>query len=325
VAKKYLIGIDIGGTKCAVVLGDSLGTIYKRCAFPTQSQGGPQKVIEKIMETIDEVLEELSIDLEWISSIGISCGGPLDSKKGIILSPPNLPGWDEIPIVDILKKRYHKDVYLENDANACAVAEWKFGAGNGCSNMIFLTFGTGLGAGLIMDGRLYRGARDMAGEVGHIRLKPKGPVGYGKAGSFEGFCSGGGIAQLARQEIISRLKRGERVRFCPTQDKAQNITAKDVGIAASQGDPVAIEILRISGKHLGMGLSILIDILNPERIIIGGIYARCREFLEPSAKEVLRKETLPISYESCLVLPAGLGEEIGDYASLCVAMGQHIK
>lgn len=317
----YLLGIDIGGTKCAVVLGDKNGTIYKRYAFPTREQGGPYEVIEKIIETAGIILDDLSIDIESVSSIGISCGGPLDTKRGLILSPPNLPGWDEIPIVDILKDRFKKDVFIENDANACAVAEWKFGAGRGCNNMIFLTFGTGLGAGLILNGRLYRGASGMAGEVGHIRLAPDGPVGYGKAGSFEGFCSGGGIAQLAREEIISRLRLGKTVAFCPTEEKAHSITAADVGLAASQGDPVAIHILQTSGRYLGMGLAILIDVLNPERIILGGIFARCREFIQPAAEEVLKSEALPSSYRACKILPAGLGERIGDVSSLCVAMG----
>lgn len=317
----YLLGIDIGGTKCAVVLGDKQGMIYRRHAFPTRDQGGPYEVIDRIVETAHMILKELSLGVENICGIGISCGGPLDVKKGIILSPPNLPGWDEIPIVDILKDEFQKDVFIENDANACAVAEWKFGAGRGCNNMVFLTFGTGLGAGLILDGRLYRGVNDMAGEVGHIRLAPDGPIGYGKAGSFEGFCSGGGIAQLARDEIISRLRRGETVAFCPTEEKAHHITAKDVGSAALKGDPVAIHILEISGRYLGMGLSILIDILNPERIIIGGIFSRCREYIEPAAEEVLKKEALPSSYRNCRILPAGLGERIGDVASLCVAMG----
>lgn len=317
----YLLGIDIGGTKCAVLVGDKQGRVYKRYAFPTRAQGGPYDVIDKIVEIADVILNELSIGIDSICSVGISCGGPLDIKKGIVLSPPNLPGWDEIPIVDILKDRFKKDVFIENDANACAVAEWKFGAGRGCSNMIFLTFGTGLGAGLILDGRLYRGTNDMAGEAGHIRLAPDGPVGYGKAGSFEGFCSGGGIAQLARDEIISRLRRGETVAFCSTEEKAQSITAMDVGLAASEGDPVAIHILKMSGRYLGMGLSILVDILNPERIIIGGIFSRCREFIQPAAEEILRKEALSSSYHVCEILPAGLGEKIGDIASLCVAMG----
>lgn len=317
-----LIGIDIGGTKCAVVLGDSSGEIIDRISFPTETIRGVDYAINKIFKSIDEVLKRNAMDIKDIESIGISCGGPLDSEKGIIMSPPNLPKWDNIPIKDIIKNRFNKEVYLQNDANACAIAEWKFGAGKDCSNMIFLTFGTGLGAGLILNGKLYTGANDMAGEVGHIRLDKEGPLGYGKFGSFEGYCSGGGIAKLAYKEITRRIREGEKVEFCKSLEEAKNITAKEVGIAAKNGDKVAIDILNISGKYLGIGLSILIDILNPEKIIIGSIFARCIEFLQPMVEEIIKKEALELSYKNCVILPAGLGESIGDYACLSVALGK---
>src|SRR5690606_15592063 len=141
-----------------------------------------------------------------LAAIGISCGGPLDSRRGVILSPPNLPGWDRIPVVEVFQQAFKVPVALQNDANAGALAEWLWGAGRGSHNMIFLTFGTGMGAGLILNGQLYSGTNDLAGEVGHIRLAPDGPVGYGKAGSFEGFCSGGGIKQLATDRAKMALK-----------------------------------------------------------------------------------------------------------------------
>lgn len=320
--KNYLIGIDIGGTECAVVLGCTKGKIYDRISFPTQSRMGPNQTIENILQSVKGIIRKNRIKIDQIQSMGISCGGPLDSQKGYILSPPNLPGWDRIPITQIIRERFDREVYLENDANASAIAEWKFGAGRGSKNMIFLTFGTGMGAGLILDGRLYRGFSGMAGEVGHVRLAKNGPVGYGKPGSFEGFCSGGGIAQLAREEVTKRLKQGIEASFCSSLEKVKEITAKDVGIAASSGDELAMQILKTSGRYLGMGLSILIDIINPERIIIGSIFARCREFLQPYAEEVIEKEALELSYKNCEILPAELGEEIGDYASLAVALGE---
>ena len=317
---EYVVGIDIGGTTCAVVLSDINANILHRIAFPTEITLGPHHIIQKIIDTIGFTLDKNSVNLSQVKGMGISCGGPLDSKKGIILSPPNLPGWDDIPIIEIIQDKFAVPIFLENDANAGALAEWKFGAGKGTNNMIFITFGTGLGAGLILDGRLYSGANDMAGEIGHIRIAPDGPEGYGKRGSFEGFCSGGGIAKLAQREITKRLKKGDIVDFCPTLDGVKNITTRDVGIAAENGDPVAIEILEISARHLGLGLSILIDILNPERIILGSIFVRSRRFLQPIAEEVIKKEALPISSKSCLILPALLGEKIGDYASICVAL-----
>ena len=320
---KYYIGIDIGGTKCAVILGslaEAQINILDRLSSPTEVSKGPEYSINRIIENIDSVLSNNSKKVNDISGIGISCGGPLDSKNGVIMSPPNLIGWDDIHIVEMLEKRFGVGVKLQNDANACALAEWKFGAGKGCSNVIFLTFGTGMGAGLILDGRLYSGTSDMAGEVGHIRLDDNGPVGYGKAGSLEGFCSGGGIAQLAGTKVLEKLQTGGKVSFCEDMGSLGTLNAKIVGDAAEAGDELAREIYRISGYYLGKGLSIIIDILNPEIIIIGGIFARSRDLLWPEAREVIKRECLSRSLKVCKVVPAALGEKIGDYAALAVAV-----
>lgn len=311
-----LIGIDIGGTKCAVVLGNTVPEILDRVEFPTNSEAGPEQTIKRIETAIQYMLD--NSDGKRVSSIGISCGGPLDSHRGVILSPPNLPGWDNIPIVSMLESKFVIPVAIQNDANACALAEWKWGAGKGYRNMIFLTFGTGLGAGLILDGRLYSGTNDMAGEVGHIRLEEDGPIGYGKKGSLEGFCSGGGITRQA--EEILRTRSDDGTEFYKEFANGKPVTAKDVCTAASRGDTLALEILENTGRHLGMGLSVLIDILNPERIVIGSIFTRCREYLEPAAEAVIQKEALKAARGVCTVLPALLGEAIGDYGSLGVAL-----
>lgn len=322
------IGIDIGGTKCAVILGE-YGTdsqdnvqIRGRRAFSTRETGGPEAVIGRFMEIIDGMLEESGIPARELLGIGISCGGPLDRKTGVILSPPNLPGWDNVPIVRLLKARYRIPVALENDANACALAEWKYGAGKGSRSLLFLTFGTGLGMGMILDGRLYRGASDMAGEAGHLRLAECGPVGYGKIGSFEGFCSGGGIAQLAQMKVLEQLGRGEAPALLVGGARPWELTARDVARAAEEGDKTAREIYALSGQYLGKGLSLLIDLLNPEVIVIGSIFARCRELLWPHAREVIERETLAASRQACRVVPAGLGEKIGDYAALSLVNGE---
>lgn len=196
------------------------------------------------------------------------------------MSPPNLPGWNDIPIVRMLEERFGIRTGIHNDANACALAEWKFGAGVGTQNMVFLTFGTGLGAGLILDGKLYAGTNDNAGELGHIRLSEFGPVGYGKCGSFEGFASGGGIAQLARFKVSEKQQMGESVAWCPS-GQLDSISAHTVALAAASGDPLALEIYRISATYLGRGLAMVIDLLNPEVIVIGSIYVRNRELMEP--------------------------------------------
>jgi len=315
---KYFIGIDIGGTKCAVVIGDENFKIYRKLQFKTRTERGVDDILREFHENIEELFRDFPKDK--LKRIGISCGGPLDSNKGIIYSPPNLPGWDDVPIVDIFSNKYGVPVAMQNDANACALAEWLMGAGKGTQNMIFLTFGTGMGAGLVLNGRLYTGTNDLGGEVGHIRLADDGPVGFGKAGSFEGYCSGGGIAQLAKTIVTEKLVKGEKVSFCSDQSAVKYLTAKKVAQAATGGDPVANEIIRISGEYLGRGLSVLIDIINPECIVIGSIYARNESLFKPHIDRILRLEAIPSALEVCRIKPAMLGESIGDHAALCVAL-----
>lgn len=313
-----LIGIDIGGTKCAVVIGNSDGQIIDKIRFETRtSERGPDSILDEIDRSIAELTT--SHGLEKMKGIGISCGGPLDSRSGRILGPPNLPGWDDVPIVDRFSKRWGLPTYLQNDANACALAEWKFGAGRGTRNMVFLTFGTGMGAGLILDGRLYSGTNDLAGEVGHIRLATEGPEGFGKAGSFEGFCSGGGIARMAVSEVRRAREAGRMSLLVgPSASGDHNITARDVFGACEVGDDLACEIVATVGRKLGEGLSILIDILNPERIVIGSIFARSGHLLIPAMEEAISREAIPTARQVCKIVPAELGESLGDVAAISV-------
>ena len=322
-AEKYAVGFDIGGTKCAVILGQFSGSddikILEKKKFSTRDAASPEDCLLTMCGLMEELLDAHQVKRENVCGIGLSCGGPLDSSRGIIQSPPNLPGWDDIPAVKIVSEKTNLPAKLENDANACALAEWKFGAGRGFSDMIFLTFGTGLGAGIIAGGRLLSGRSGMAGECGHIRLAASGPIGYGKAGSFEGFCSGGGIAQLGQMYVKEAVANGRTVSWCPSLEDLDKVNAKVIGDAAENGDADAVAVYAESGKRLGEGLSVLIDILNPERIVIGSIFARSEALLRPAMQEVIDRETLPQSSSVCKVVPAQLGEAIGDVASLAIA------
>lgn len=314
-----IAGFDIGGTKCAVTVGEKLPDdirVLIRKEFPTK--GTPNDVISYMVCLLREELQELSLTISDIDGVGISCGGPLNGEQGVILSPPNLPGWDDIHVVEMVENQLGVPAFLCNDADACALAEWQYGAGKGCKHMIFLTFGTGLGAGLILNSQLYTGANNFAGEVGHIRLDKYGPVGYGKSGSYEGFCSGNGIAQLAKMRVTEVLQQGKPVSFCPTMADVDNITAKSVAIAANDGDELAIRIYQEVGERFGRGLAILADILNPERIIAGGVFMRSHHLMEESMRKTLREEALYGTAEVEIV-PAGLSEKIGDYAALSIA------
>ena len=266
---KLKIGLDIGGTKCAISTGeceDGAIKILSREEFPTAGLSW-QQVLDEFARRIDDRMGSDphgrrpagSDPVGRLASIGISCGGPLDSKRGVIMSPPNLLGWDNVPVVKFFEDRFHVPTAVQNDANACALAEYLYGSGRGVKNLVFMTFGTGLGAGIVIDGKLYSGANDNAGEIGHIRLAPTGPVGYNKEGSAEGFCSGAAI------------------------------------------------------------LAFTIDILNPEVIALGGVFMRNADLFMPIVDPILNREALPLARKVCRIVPAELGENIGDYAALAVA------
>jgi len=316
--REYILGIDVGGTKCAVNYGYKEGAdlhLVDKVKFPT---GTVSETIDNILNATENIMKKHGLRKDRVASIGISCGGPLDSKKGVVMSPPNLPGWDNIPIVSIVEERFGIKTGLQNDADACALAEWKYGAGRGCQNMVFMTFGTGLGAGLVLNGKLYTGANDNAGELGHIRLSDYGPVGYGKAGSFEGFCSGGGIAQIAKTLLAEKTQMGIAIDWY-NPENPELITAQKVAKEAVKGDKLALRIFDISAKELGKGLSVVIDVLNPEVIVIGGIYTRCHTLMEKRMLKVIKQEALPNSEKVCKVIVSQLGEQIGDYSALSVA------
>lgn len=289
-----IIGIDIGGTKCAVsVLRE--GVVEEVARFPTQDFAATfalfRKTVERLAPGPDVVF-------------GLSCGGPLDAARGAIRCPPNLPGWVDIAICRAFTDVFGGRAFLMNDANASALAEWHFGAGEGCNHMVFLTAGTGMGAGLILNGRLYEGATGDAGEVGHLRLRPDGPLGFGKLGSFEGFCSGGGIARLAAD----------------LGWKQPGVTLREIAESAAAGDGLALKVIDVAGERLGEALELLIDTLNPERIVLGGFFPRCSQLLLPAMNRALQAEALPGPRAACRIVPAKLGETIGSHAAVAVAL-----
>jgi glucokinase len=312
---RVLVGVDIGGTKTAVVFCREPLNILWRQEFPTRPESGPDHAIEKILHLIHRGQAETGYG---IHSIGISCGGPLDRHHGIIQRPPNLSTWNDVPIKAILEKEFATSCALENDANAGAVAEHRFGAGRGSRHMVFLTLGTGLGAGLILHGQIFRGASSLAGEIGHVRLTETGPNGYDKAGSVEGWASGAGMALHAADTIRTAIASGE-----PTilADRLPDISGRDIGTAMAVGDKVATQIVQETGRRLGEALAVLVDILNPERIVVGGLALRFGDDLLEPARKRMQEEALPAAAAACSVVPAALGEQIGDAAAICIAMG----
>lgn len=315
------IGVDIGGTKTAIVLSAKPPAILARIEFPTLPEQGPERALDLIQKSIHRIVSEHHICPEQLTSIGISCGGPLDRLVGVVQAPPNLPTWVDVPVKSTLQDEFGVDCSLENDANAGAVAEYRFGAGHGTQNMIFLTMGTGLGAGIIADGRLYHGASDLAGEIGHVRLTRSGPTGHNKAGSAEGWASGVGMAQFASQQVAAAIENGEATLLAAHFASKGTLTAKDVAEAAERGDELAKQIVHRTGIRLGEALAIIVDLLNPELIVVGGLGMRLGERLLAPARAAMEKEALAASARACRIVAALLGEQIGDIAAICVAMG----
>lgn len=302
-------GVDIGGTQCSVNVGclaeDSF-EVLSRQQFATKASRGAQGVLSEVTATLREVLVQHASEVP--AAIGISCGGPLDRETGVVQSPPNLPGWDDVPIVQILSGSFGLPCFLENDANAGALAEWHFGAAKGYQHVVFMTFGTGLGAGLVLDGRLYRGRSGLAGEFGHWRVaERKGPVHYGKAGSLESFCSGSGIVGWYRY-------------LGGTPDEHGGLSAASVAERARLGEPLASQVFDAAARHLGLAVAQLADLLAPDAVVIGGMYGYANDLLKEGVEAALKEEALPAVVEHLQVMPAGLGERLGSYASCCVAL-----
>lgn len=300
-----ILGLDIGGTKTAAVLGTRQGEVRWRKRIPTNTDRGFQSVFSDITALAREALADTP---DRVEAISVSIGGPLDVLNGMVKSPPNLPGWDNIPLKRLLKEQFSLPVFVEHDGNAGALAEFYFGAGRGFRNIVFLTMGTGFGAGLILDGRLYRGTSDTAGEIGHIRIAEDGPLCYGKAGSLEGFGSGTGMAMLARGMFPALWN--------------ESTTVLDLYDAYRSGSPEARQVFEKAGLYLGRAFAMIGDLLNPERIILGGLGMRIGDAFLPVAEDVFRKECLPQVSTVCKIIPALLGEAIGDTASLCAAIDQ---
>ncbi len=302
-----ILGLDIGGTKTAVVLGDRRGRISLRTEFATRPERGFEPAFAELCEHVQRVAAQAQAAGNPPRVVSVSIGGPLEIERGMIHAPPNLPHWVDIPLKSLLTERTGLPVYIEHDGNAGALAEWYFGAARGARNVVFLTLGTGVGGGLILNGQLYRGTCDLAGEVGHVRIADNGPVAYGKAGAWEGFCGGAGIARWAAQMFPQRWGKEE-------------VTARRVAELARAGDAVALTVVREVGRHLGRGLAILLDVLNPEVIVVGSLAVRLGDLVLGPARAELQREALPQAVAACRIVPAQLGERLGDVAALCAAI-----
>ena len=297
--EECVAGIDIGGTKIALALATPEGRVVEGARFPTRVEEGPHRIVEAAVAEIERMLAQTGARL---SAVGIGCGGPLDRRRGLILSPPNLPGWDEFPIVALVEGRLGVPALLDNDANAAALGEHRHGAGRGYSDLVYITISTGIGGGLIVRGELVYGVYDGAGEVGHMTVLPDGPAcGCGGRGCLEALCSGTGIARRAREALA-----GGAVSSLSALG-AGGVTAQAVAEAARAGDPLAAALWDETIDHLAAGVGNLFNVLAPEAVVIGGgVSAAGAQLFEPLRQRV-RGRVRMLPPEKINILQASLG------------------
>ena len=302
------IGIDVGGTNVKIALVDNNGKIIYSNTVPTYAQMGYEYTLNNIKQAIKDLMKETQTTTKDIEAIGFDFPGQIDCKNGIVQLAPNIPGWVNVPIRQIIEDEFGIPTRIDNDVRCAALGELKFGAGKDCENFVCITVGTGIGSGLVINGKLVRGASNAAGEIGHIKLQMEnGPIcGCGDTGCLEAFASGPSIVAMAHEY----LKGGKSTKF---REMAQDgeITPYIVAKAAEAGDPVAKRIYEIIGHYIGMGLVSVINLLNPEKIIIGGGVAESGELLLEPIRKTVKERAMVIAGNSVEIVPAQLGNSAG--------------
>ena len=303
---KNRIGIDVGGTNVKIALVDDKGSILYSNSVPTRAEMGYEYTVNNIKQAIRDLMSETKVT--GIEGIGFDFPGQIDYKNGIVRLAPNIPGWVNIPIAKIIEDEFKIPTRIDNDVHCAALGELNFGAGKGCENFICMTVGTGIGSGIVINGKLVRGASNAAGELGHIKLQmQEGPLcGCGDHGCLEAFASGPSIVAMAEEYIMG----GKSTKFRELASGGE-ITPFIVAEAAKQGDPVAKRIFARIGEYIGFGLSSVVNLLNPEKIIIGGGVADAGDILLDPIKETIKKRAMVVAGSAVEIVPAKLGNTAG--------------
>jgi len=307
-AKKYNIGVDIGGTNVKIALVDEKGIIAYSNSVPTRAEMGYEYTIQNIINTIKESLKESNNDIANVGGIGFGLPGQIDSMNGIVRLLPNIPGWVEVPLAKIVQSEFNVPVKLDNDVRVATLGELNFGAGKGCQNLVCITVGTGVGSGIVLNGQLVRGASMTAGELGHVIVeKDNGQIcGCGARGCLEAYASGPSVVKMAKDYIAG----GKSTKFKEIA-QGNEITPFMVYEAAKQGDAVAKQIFNIVGEYLGVALVSVVNLLNPEKIIVGGGVGQAGDLILNPVREAIQRRCIPTSAAAVEVVQAQLGESAG--------------
>ncbi len=304
----YFIGIDIGGTNIeSGIIGDNY-RIFNRKSTPTFVHEGKERVLDRICGLIQELIEENPLDS--IKGIGIGSAGVINIEDGIIVTSPNFPDWKNVPLKDIIFKKFGIETILDNDANVVIFGEYLVGAAKGASSLIGLTLGTGVGGAIILDGKIWHGCEGMAGEIGHMTIYPDGhKCGCGNFGCLEAYASAKAIVNQAR-ERISHISKNSVYKLAGVEDLSE-LTAAHIYKAAIGGDELAIGVLSKVGEYLGLALGSLTNIFNPDMIIIGGGVINAWDFFYSSLINEVKKRAFSRPAERVKILPAKLGKDAG--------------
>ena len=304
-----ILGIDLGGTKILTSVVDPEGKMLSRDHSVTPAAEGPEGVIQTILASAERALEGASITIDRISAVGVGAPGLADTEAGILFTSPNLPGWKDVPLRDIIQAKLKKKAFLINDGNAAALGEYYFGAAKGVPHFIYITISTGIGGGIIVDGKVLSGSKGMAGEIGHMTIWDEGPPCHcGSQGCWEALASGTALARAARKRIETGA---DTAILSLAEGKIEKVTAQTVQSAAEKGDSIANELILKNAYYFGVGLANLVNIFNPEMIVIGGGLSNMGDRLLKPAYEVAERRAFHRAYRSVRFVPAALGRNSG--------------
>jgi glucokinase len=310
--ERAVLALDIGGTKLAAGVVDPSGRVQSFLVAPSRADEGPERVLARLFELGRSAVAGSELGWDAIHGVGIGCGGPLDAEAGLLLSPPHLPGWRDVPVTAIAENEYGKPAVLENDATAAAWGEHRHGAGAGTLNMVYLTLSTGVGGGVVVGGRLYRGSAGNGAELGHVTVDWRGRVcsGCGRNGCLEAYASGTSIAERMREALALR-DRGAATR--------DGITAADVVASAAAGDATARDVWQETIEALACGLTSIVNLFEPEVVVLGGGVSRSGEQLFGPVREWVRAHAIAPAGRAVEIVPAALGDHVGVVGAAAIA------
>ena len=316
----YVLGVDIGVTHLSLILADLSARVVSETEIPSEISRGPENCLDEVDRHVQALLAQAGLSLQDILSTGVGVPGPIAGDGGIVIAPPIMPGWDNFPIRSDLHKRWGCPVSLNNDAELGALGEWAYGAGREESNLIYVKVGSGVGAGLLLDNHIYRGATGTAGEIGHMTIERDGPMcDCGNRGCLEVLAGGRAIAQQARRAVLSRQRT--QLALVEPLDK---ITAKDVALAAGRGDLIAQLILSEAGEYLGTAIAGLINLLNPGIVVIGGGVAQAGDLLLEPIRQAVQSRSLKAAVQVVRITSAVLGRRSTSMGAVVQALSIYL-